>query len=1057
MRFGVLGPLAVWTSAGEPVRVPEAKVRMLLATLLTDAGRPVSTDRLVADLWGDNPPAKPLPALRAKVSQLRRALDTAEPGARDLVVSHPTGYLLDVPADDVDTGRFARLREAARRAADPADRAALLGEALALWRGEPFPELDDASSARPVVTRLTEQRLATVEDRAEARLELGEYTAVSGELAEAVAAHPRRERLRAAHIRALYGSGRQAEALEGYRLLRDTLTAELGVDPGPELADLHRRVLRQDPALAAAPAQARPGNLPAAPDDLIGRDDALTELAGRLDTARLLTLTGPGGVGKTRLATRLAADVRDRFPDGVWLVELAGIDDPSIVPDVAAAVLGVRDDGDRRLPIVARMAASLRDRRVLVVLDNCEHLVEAAAALAAGLLSAAPGLRLVATSREPLRVPGEQVWPVPALTVTDSTDPVELRHTGAVALFVARAAAASPGFALRAGNAEAVAAICRRLDGMPLALELAATRVRGLGVHELATRLDDRFALLSAGNRGGPARQRTLRAVIDWSWQLLEPDERRVLRRLTVFPDGCTLDAAEAVCGGDDLPPGRVADLLARLVDRSLVSVGGTDRLRYRLLESVAAYATERLDDPAEAAALRRRARDHYLRLTERAETALCGTGQVAYLAMLDTETLNVRAVLDVAVAEGDAETALRLAAGLSWYKFLRGRYREADRSLAAALECAERHGGTGTVHHARARAWRTGMAVLAGDGTDSRARVEAALRGLDGFHPAERARFQWFLEYVHTTLGDFSTPVDHIDGALSVLEHHGDHWGAAAMRTVRANHLLLRSELAAAAADAEAALSAFTALDDRWGQLRATAVASALAEIRGDYAEAARSRRSALESAEELHIWPEVADRLSGLGRIALLTGDLDAAEDYHRRSLALATTHSHPQCGVFAESGLAMLERRRGRLDAAEERWIRIKGWCGKANDGPGVALALAELGFIAELRGDAVAAERLHREGLAVAEGLGDRRAVALAREGLAGARVLAGDPHGAARLLGAAAAAREASGAPLPEGERGDVDRITAAIMSTLDATAFRAAFEEGARSECPVPA
>ncbi|WP_067175440.1 BTAD domain-containing putative transcriptional regulator, partial [Microtetraspora niveoalba] len=662
MRFGVLGPVTVWTDGGDVVAIPGLKVRVLLADLLAHEGRAVSADRLVDDLWGEEPPGNPAAALHVRVSQLRRALEEAEPGGRDLVVSQAPGYALRIDPDALDAARFARLVRESRQA-----------EALELWRGAAFADLADAGFLRPVIARLEEARLAAVEDLAEARLAAGEPV----DVAELVAAHPLRERLRAAHMRALYRAGRQSEALASYADLRERLAEELGLDPAPESAELYARMLRQDPALSGA-ATRPPTNLPAAVGPLIGRDGAVDEVRALLGAGRLVTLTGPGGVGKTSLALEAARRLAGADPDGAWLVELAAYDrrTPSLAEAVLVA-LDIRADGAAPRE---RLVDALRDRRLLLVLDNCEHVVDQAAELAEVLLRSAPGLRILATSREPLNVAGEALWSVPTLELPDGSDPAAVARADAVRLFMARAAASARGFTLDAGNAEAVAQLCRRLDGIPLALEMAATRVRALGVHELVNRLDDRFRLLAGFQRGAPARQQTLTAVIDWSWTLLTEAERVVLRRLAAHADGCALDAAEAVCAEPGID---VLDALARLVDRSLVVVvDGPSGVRYRLLESVAAYCLRRLDDAGEAERVRLVHAEHYAALAVRAEAHLRGPEQHRWLRRLDVEAANLRAALDAA----PAAVALPMVNALAWYWFLRGRFGEARRALDVAV-----------------------------------------------------------------------------------------------------------------------------------------------------------------------------------------------------------------------------------------------------------------------------------------------------------------------------------------------------------------------------------
>jgi predicted ATPase/DNA-binding SARP family transcriptional activator len=1002
MRFGVLGPLTVWAADGRPVPVPEPKTRALLADLLVHEGHPVSTGRLAADLWGADPPGNPTNTLQTKISQLRRAL-----GDPDRIVRQSAGYTLRLAPGELDAAGFAERAGRARAAGEPRERADLLGDALALWRGPAYADLRDWSFTRGAAARLDEQRLTALEDLAEARLALGEHSVLADELGELVAAHPLRERLRAAHLRALYRGGRAAEALAGYEELRRRLADELGTDPGPELAALHRAILRQDPALASAPAPttsaARPrGNLPAPLTDLVGRASAVAEVGTLLDTARLLTLTGPGGVGKTRLALAVAAGRAARFPDGAWLVELAAVRTPDSVVDVVAAALGVRDEteaGTRPTRLADRLAGALRGQSALLVLDNCEHLVEPVAALAAHLLAAAPGLRVLATSRESLAVPGETLFRVAPLDPPAAAD-----------LFAARAVAA--GVRIAPEDA-AVAAICARLDGLPLALELAATQVPALGLRGLAEGLDDRFRLLTAAGRGVPARQRTLRAMIDWSWELLDEPQRAALLGLVVQPGGATLEAAEAVCPGS-------ATALAQLVHRSMV-IAEPDRagdVRYRLLETVAAYGLERLAGD-QAPLVRRDA--YYATLAERAEPHLYGREQRAWLERLDLETPNLGAALDGAVERGDRPLALRLVNALAWYWYLRGRHREGRRSIARALAVPGPGGDA-----ARAATWETGFAIVAGEG------------GLDRALPkGGDARARWWLAHTHLHFGDVPVAEELTERALAAFRANGDAWGEAAALASRAKRATFRGDIAGGTPDGERSLALFTELGDRWGRRYAGDQLAYLAEIAGDYATAGRLHREGLRAAEDLGLWTEVSYALASLGRIALLTGDHARAKEFHERAMRLAAEQSNRFAEEFARVGLAQLARRTGDFDGAEAHLRTILAWHERlaADHGRpfyGVTLVLAELGFVAEERGDAVLARSLHERGLAAAREIGDPRAEALAHEGLAGVAALDGDRPKAWSHLTQAIRLRASAGAPLPRAERRDVERIVTAL-------------------------
>jgi predicted ATPase/DNA-binding SARP family transcriptional activator len=1075
MRFGVLGPLKVWTADGRPVRIPELKVRALLGDLLMHEGRPVSADRLVEDMWGRSElPASPTRALQAKVSQLRRALAEAETGGRELVESLPSGYLLRTGADAVDARRFTELAARARETHDPRAKTALLSDALALWRGPAFADFGDEEFAQAAISRLEEQRLTVLEEQAEARLALGEHSLLADELGDAIAQHPLRERLRAAHVRALYRAGRQSEALDSYAELRKRLAEELGVDPGPELIALHQAILEHDPALAAVPAPttsaARPRtNLPAALTDLIGRSAAVADVRELLGSARLVTLTGPGGVGKTRLALAAAARSAESSPHDVWLVELAGMHRPSgraapsptEVAEVVAGVVGIRDDtatgarpGARPADLTRRLAEAMRSQQVLLVLDNCEHVVEPVAELVALLLRSAPGLRVLATSREPLAIHGEVLVDVPPLEVPGPTVPADVAALGrssAVQLFVARASAAAPAFTLDAESAGPVATICRRLDGLPLALELAATRVRALGVRRLAEGLHDRFRLLTAGSRGAPARQQTLRAVIDWSWELLPEPERAVLRRMAVNGNGCLLEAAETICSGDPVNRADVLDVLTRLVDRSLVVVvHGADGSRYRLLESIAAYGLERLEAAGELASTRQRHGDHHVEFAERAGPHLHGSDQRRRLQRFDDETVDLRIALDGATERGDGDLAMRLANAMAWYWFLRGRHREAHRALGVALGT---HGGTAAAR-ARATTWRAGFALLIGDGTDLVRQSHAALEAYDGVDdPQHRARAEWFLGLAHLHLGDASTGEKLAHGALAGFRALDDHWGVAAAASIRAKHAMFRGDLPAAARRGSESLALFTELGDRWGQMQAGDMLGYLSEVTGEYETAARLHRDGLRIAEDLQLWTDVSYRLSSLGRIALLSGDFARAEEFHGRAMRLAAEQANEFAEEFARVGLGLGARRRGDLATAESHLRASLAWNRRLAEDYGVpyygvTLLLAELGFIAEQRGNAEQARTLHLEGLASAREIGDPRAVALAHEGLAGAAAIAGHHEHAAQLLGTATGIRASAGAPLPHTERGDVDRIASRARTALGHETFAAVFDQG---------
>src|SRR5438876_3910104 len=688
LGIGLLGPLQVRDETGHPVHVGGRQLRVLLTLLALNAGRVVPVASLAGELWPYDPPGNPGNALQTLVSRLRAELRQA--GAGEVIESHPAGYRLAVPPGAVDVMAFEELAAQGRRAladGEAGEAARVLRDALLAWRGQPLADAAGSDFADAAAARLTELRSSVLTDRIEADLALGEGASLVGELRVLLSADPLAERPRAQLMRALYAAGRQAEAIAAYHEGRELLADQLGVDPSAQLEQVYLGILRggeepaSDPERAAVPAQARPSAARAQSPltSFVGRDEDLSRVLKNLRAARLVTLTGPGGVGKTRLAIEASG----RLGAAAWFVPLAPVTEPAEVAYTVLDALGIRE------PVIARraaepgtgpldrLAAALGDRDQVLILDNCEHVIEAAAALAGHVLAACPRLRILATSRQPLRIDGETLCPVPPLPVPPApAAPVTIASYESVRLLRDRAVAVRPDFEVGEASAAAVARICRALDGMPLAIELAAVWLRTLTPAQLAERLDDRFALLTGGSRTALPRHRTLRAVVDWSWDLLSASEQVLARRLAVFPGGATLAAAEYVCADEPLRPAAVLPALSGLVDKSILGVAeGQDGLspRYRMLETVRAYGLERLAEAGEEAAVRGAFAAYYLDMAETADPGLRAAGQGRWLRELTAEQDNLHAALRWTIARQQADTALRFVRALGWYWMLRG------------------------------------------------------------------------------------------------------------------------------------------------------------------------------------------------------------------------------------------------------------------------------------------------------------------------------------------------------------------------------------------------
>jgi predicted ATPase/DNA-binding SARP family transcriptional activator len=1045
VRIRLLGPLEVADDAGRPVEVGGARLRALLILLALDAGRVVTAERLVDGVWGDDPPAGAPNALQSLISRLRRALPELS------IESHPSGYRLvlgdtGVPGgadhDTVDVVEFDRLaaRGQALLAEDPAAAADALDAALRLWRGPALADVADAEFARGHVSRLTERRLGVVEDHVEARLALGR--ADVAELEALIAAHPLRERLRAQYMRALGATGRQADALATFEDARSTLADELGVDPSPELRAAHLAVLRGAPA---GPRPAARTNLRARLTSFIGREEEIDRVAKLLEENRLVTLTGPGGAGKTRLAIESADRLTERMPGGVWLTELASVGDATEVPQALLSALGLREGalmGKMRgtAPVTAepveRLVAALAGERLLIVLDNCEHLVDACARLTDRVLADCPGVRILATSREALGITGETLWPVPPLAFPGKASRESAQDAlsyPAVRLLAERGAAVRPGFTVDA-DPDSVLAICRRLDGMPLAIELAAARLRTMTAAQIAGRLDDRFRLLTGGSRTALPRHQTLRAVVDWSWDLLDEPEQVLLRRMSVFAGGATLDSIEEVCGCD------VFDALIGLVEKSLVVADGGGR--YRMLETIRAYSAGRLSEAGEARRIRRAHAHHFLELAETAEPLLRTRDQMGWLRRLSAEYDNLHSALRWAIDVSDGALAVRYAAALGWYWFLRGQRGEGEQLTAEAIAVPG-----DSPPQARALAcmyWLLGALGNAAEHTHEKAALRERLTmALESAAGVERDDMHPVLRVAPMGLRVFDGQIEDALEELDALSSTYDPWLRAASHMIRGHALVNLGRGEAVEEIFATALAAFRALGERWGlSLTLTGLAE-VALWRGDAAIAKSYIEEALgyslefgshDDASFLRI--RLANAYATLGDEVRARAELDAAMSGARRRGA-------PEDLAFVCFALGEFARHDGDLAASRRHLEEAVGYLRQGGPPHFGALIHSQLGMLHAMEGDMAAARARHHEALRTAVFVHDAPIIGQALVGFADLAVRTGDAERAATLLGAAVAVRGTEDRSLV-----DPPRIEDAAREALGDERFAAAFVRG---------
>lgn len=1022
VQIGILGSFEVRADDGVVADVPGARLRGLLIALALEPGRVVPKATLVDWIWGEHPPADAANALQRLVSRLRKVLPDGG------VEGRPAGYRLTVDPDAVDAVRFERLVTQARDDDDPTR----LREALALWRGAAMQDvgLQESAAFDAAVTRLEGLRLAALEDRFDAEISRGHGVKLVTELTDLVAANPVRERLVGALMRALVASGRDSEALLVYERLRETLADDLGVDPSPELSELHVALLRGE---LGRREETRTTNLRAELTSYVGKDADITAVRELVAGHRLTTLVGPGGSGKTRLATETARMMVGNRPDGVWLVELAPTEGD--VAQATLAALKLRDallgDAPDTEP-TDRVIAALRDRDLVLVLDNCEHVIEAAAAFAHRVLGECRRLRILATSREPLGITGEALWPVaPLVLPAEDADPGKIESAPAVRLLRDRAGAVRTDLGTDAATVSTLARVCRALDGMPLAIELAAARLRTMSLEQLANRLDDRFRLLTGGSRTALPRHRTLRAVIDWSWELLAGDERGVLSRLSVFAGGATLEAAERVCAND-----AVEELLTALTEKSLVVVEGDEAPRYRMLGTIKEYAAQRLAEAGEAEPARQAHLAYFTELAETADPHLRGAEQLDWLAKLEAEHDNLAAAMRGALAAGEAIGAMRLAAAAGWYWWLGGHKTEGNELIVAATAVP---GEVPEDVRATVYGFVTGF-LTAGRESDQRQAVE-------WIHEVHEISLRLTTRHpVVALVAALERMVQDPDAFLAAWEpllSDDDPWVRALAR-LQLGKMRIQYGVGGPEADSylEAALAEYRELGERWGlSFALTELADRIA-THGDFAGACEHYEQAIAVVTEVGAIEDVVRMRSRQAQLYCQSGDEGASAAAMAEAERAADRVAWPNALTELALAKSELARWRGDTGQARRQLDVATAMLGTAAERAQVRAMIQDvLGYLAEDLGEA----RAHRAAaLEAATEMSTAPLVAQVLVGIADLALRKEEYEQAARLLAASAGVRGVADLSNP-----DAARIEQAARSRLGDPKFTEAAQEGA--------
>ncbi|WP_188196880.1 BTAD domain-containing putative transcriptional regulator [Nonomuraea sp. SYSU D8015] len=1036
MRMELLGPVRACADDGTPIEVGGVMVRALLARLALAEGEMVPVDALVDGLWGEHPRGGTVNALHGLVHRLRKALGEAIDD-KEVVERAAGGYRLHVRAEDVDACRFEEKAKRGGRelaAGDVRRAASLLDEALALWRGDALADVRDTPFAATAGARLNELRVAAMEDRFEAELRLGHHDEILADMAAMAAGHPLRERLAGLRMRALHAAGRQSDALAVFDQVRGTLAEELGVDPSEDLRETYLAVLRGEreyPQARQARPHAVPGHLPAQLTSFVGRQEELRLLAGLLESSRLVTVVGPGGVGKTRLAVEAVSRHRVHQRGRAWLVSLTAVNTADGLVEAVLSTIslaGAQPAGT----LLERVVNLLAGGEGVLVLDNCEQISGAVAEFAGQLLERQPGLTILATSREPLDVIGEALCRLGPLGLPPAhADRDRASASAAVRLFLDRAGAVHPGFALDASTARPVVDIVRRLDGLPLALELAAARLRTMSAEQIARRLDDRFRLLSTGNRTAQPRQQTLHAVIEWSWDLLTSQERTLAARISIFPARTGIAVIEAVCADETVPADEVVYLLDSLVDKSIVERAGDG---YRMLETIRAHAADKLRLAEETDAVLRGLTRYFADLADEHEPLLRSDKQAESLRLFQAEYDNLMYALQTAIDGDDAETAARMLGPLYWYWVMLRYDARAETYIAKVTEF-------GDALPADARAAFTAIHLVGVEGgpiTD-----HERLRALIGDCARTGAlrRYPMLLTIVLVMAAILGLD-ELLDQEIARVRSGPDRWAIACTFMIEAMRHREQGDRESSATAMTTALRLFEETGDRWWTAKALYGLAQIHAIAGDHDQAITAYEHSLAIATDLGSQDEVSTRL-GLATERMRAGDLAGAKRDIDTAEGAARRRGQPALEIEVLGVQAELHRRSGEVERADQALDRMQALLRKLPQSAEAIDPRLLLARVANLltAGDAVRARELMPRAVEAAQAIMD---APLAAQLLARLLWLEGDPAGAATALGLSQAIRGAF-------DHGDTELrcLSEMLAESLGRTDYDSAYERGA--------